>query len=324
MQSRPTTAIAVLLAILHGACAMEPRTLSRESPATEGKPRTGSSRAPDDDDDDDVNRDPAGPSSPAPGSGGAVTEVAQRFPGSKAFVPRRLPAPGLLMLHGSEGGADGTIEEDAAFMAEQGFVVVTLCWFGCASTPDKVLRVSLDRTVEAGTWLGSTVEVGGKKVGLFGWSRGAEQAVLLGSLLKTQVPFAAIATHAASDTVVSAYDPATDGAVMEMDGGRQVVAAAWTFQGAPIFGERTANDFGTGPRIEIEKYPGALFISHGRSDELWEVARSERLVASRSRVPGLATDAHFWPGVGHVIDTLEAQEKFDAAITAFLGRALGQ
>jgi dipeptidyl aminopeptidase/acylaminoacyl peptidase len=324
MHRRFVTLTTWLVTILLGACADSAQTWEPPSPS-ENAP-TEKKRAPHDDE-----RTPAPAPSPSPekeqpgpGAGGPVAQVAQKFPGSKAFLPKTLPAPGLLMLHGSEGGADGSIEEDAKFFAQSGYVVVTLCWFGCNGLPNKILRVPLDRTVDAGTWLGSTTEVAGKKVGLFGWSRGAEQAVLIASVLGTKTPFATVAVHAASDTVVSSYDPTTDNAIMETRLGRSVVAPAWTFKGTPIFGEQNANELGTGPRIEIEKYPGALFVSHGMNDQLWEVARSQRLVASRGRVVGLKTEAHYWPGEGHVIETQATQDKFDAAILPFLARELGQ
>jgi dienelactone hydrolase len=319
------TVVALLFGVVLGACTVAgeaplKRTGSSEDEVSEKKPSSKGTSS----DADGADPTETVPSQPAPGSGGPVEQIGQKFPGSKAFLPRQLPAPGLLMLHGSEGGTDGTIEADAAFLAQQGFVVVTLCWFGCQGTPDIVLRVPLDRTVEAGTWLGSTEEVRGKKVGLFGWSRGAEQTVLIGSLLKTQTPFAALAVHAASDTVVAAYNPATDDSPMETKSGRSVPAPAWTFKGTPLFGEETASAFGTGPRIEIEKYPGPLFVSHGMKDQLWEVARGQRLVESRKRVPGAVTEAHFWPGVDHVIETQADQDKFDTAIIAFLSKELGR
>ena len=95
--------------------------------------------------------------------------------------------------------------------------------------------VPLERTVSAGQWLKGTREVEGSKLGLFGWSRGAEQAVLLGSLLSRPDPFSAIAAHAPSDTVVAGFDMQAMSTIEDVDPatGQKIWGAAWTWQQGP-------------------------------------------------------------------------------------------
>jgi dienelactone hydrolase len=209
------------------------------------------------------------------------------------------------MLHGSEGSEDfpGSIGTFAQTIAKEGFVVLELCWFGCKDTPAIIRDVPLDRTIAAAQWLKGTKEVSGKKIGLFGWSRGGEQAVLIGASVKQTDLFTAIAAHAPSDTIVCAFDPNDEYRdIFDTDPatGQRVWAAAWTFHGTKLFGEK-GMPFGSGPRIEVESYPGPMWISHGEADTLWPVDRSKHIVAARDKVAGLVTEPHYWQGEDHAV-----------------------
>lgn len=226
------------------------------------------------------------------------------FGGSKIFLPAALPAPAILLLHGSEGGREiNFLEDQAKEFAKAGFVAMSFCWFDCVGAPKAIHNVSLERTVKAMEWLKQIPQVGGKKVGLFGWSRGAEQAVLIASLVQATGTLPAVAVNAPSDTIVLALDIDTQAPIMEKDPttGAQRTAAAWTWKNQPIYGEKDPNSFGTGPAIEIQKYAGPLYISHGKQDDLWPYTRSQNLEKKRAMVPGLLTEAHYWEGEGYCL-----------------------
>ena len=202
-------------------------------------------------------------------------------------------------------------------LAEEGYAVLVFCWFGCPGKPDQILRIPLEDTVEAITRLRNSDAVGGKPVGLFGWSRGAEQAVLLASLVQDTATIAAVGVHAPSDTIVASYDPSDESSPYEYDPetGEWVFAPAWTWQGEPLYGERT--DFGEpGPRIRVEDYPGALYLSHGTDDDLWPVTRSQAIESARDAA-GLPTETHYWQGEGHILMDPANVEEFFVTMTAF-------
>jgi hypothetical protein len=256
----------------------------------------------------------------------SASDIVARYPGSRVALPSVTPAPALIMLHGSEGGRDGTTFEFAQEIAKHGYVVMTLCWFDCAGTPSVIQAVPLDRTVDAARALKSAREVAGKKLGLFGWSRGGEQAVLLASLVKQPEPFAAVLAHAPSDTVVCGFDPnSRDGSIYEThpQTGQRVFAAAWTWQGTKLFGE-LREPFGSGPRIAVEAYAGPMWISHGTRDQLWEVEKSQRIEQSRRQVPAYPTEAHYWQGEDHAVVTYSAQNQaaFYRVLVDFLKKHL--
>jgi predicted alpha/beta-fold hydrolase len=184
------------------------------------------------------NAPPAPPGTSPPGTPpappGARPDISS-FPGSHVYNPTTLPAPGILMLHGSEGGAAGYIDDYAKDLAKRGFVVVTMCWFGCTGKPDKILRIPLESVIELGNWLATSPDVNAGKVGLFGWSRGAEMSLLVSAVSNT-TPFKAVAVHAPSDTVVGAFDPAQEntppnyGGIGETDPktGKTIPSPSWT------------------------------------------------------------------------------------------------
>jgi len=262
----------------------------------------------------------AGGDSSGPPSHDVVVMAIPELPGSRLFVrPDAIPAPGILMLHGSEGGSAPYIDYDARPLAEAGFAVVTFCWFDCPGRPKRIYQIPLEDTLAGLAWLRASTAVGGRSVGLFGVSRGAEQAVLLASLAPTAMD--AVGVHAPSDTIVAAYDPATDDAVYEYDqaSGQWKFAAAWTWQGAPLYGERESFSQ-PGPRIRAEDYPAEMYLSHGEADTLWPVQRSRNIKAARDAA-GRVTEAHFWPGQNHILMGAAAQQ-FISTLTTFYHHTL--
>ncbi len=234
---------------------------------------------------------------------------AEGFAGTLVYHPSAPAKVAVVVLHGSEGGRAPFAPWLARSLADAGFEAAAFCWFGCEGLPDRIQRVPLDRTVEFLTWF----EAGpakGLPVVLYGASRGAEHALLLGSLLGGTGLVDGLAAHAGTDTVVVGFDPATQGPIV-VEGGYD---AAWTRQGAPLFGER-AMPFGSGPPIAIERYQGPVWLSHGERDPLWPADRSRRLAAARGTLP---TELHLWPGEGHVLQSPANVQALLASLSAFV------
>jgi dienelactone hydrolase len=256
---------------------------------------------------------------PAPGE--VVVLAVPELPGSRLFVREGAAGvPGIVMLHGSEGGSTHFLDEDATRLAEDGSAVLAFCWFGCPGKPAAILRIPLEDTVAAIEWLRASDPVAGGPVGLYGLSRGAEQSVLLASLVRDPAVIAAVAVHAPSDTVVAAYDPETGWSPYETDPrtGEQVFAPAWTWQGEPLYGERDSFSE-PGPRIRVEDYPAPMYLSHGTADDLWPVQRSRNIEAARLAA-GLPTETHYWRGEGHILEDPAHVEEFLRTLGEFFAR----
>lgn len=233
------------------------------------------------------------------------------FSGTTIFVPTGPPTAAVVVLHGSEGGQAPYAPWLASHLADNGFVTASFCWFGCDGLPDRVDRVPLDRTVAFLRWFRSG-PAEGLPVVVYGASRGAEHALLLASLLGDDALIDGVASHAGTDTVVAAYDPATGGPVL-VDG---TYDAAWAWKGDLLYGER-AMPFGSGPRIAIERYPGPLWLSHGAADPLWPADRSRRLASARG---ALTTEMHVWPGEGHIVQSPANVRALVDSLVAFVAR----
>jgi dipeptidyl aminopeptidase/acylaminoacyl peptidase len=151
--------------------------------------------------------------------------------------------------------------------------------------------VNLDETAEALRWLREQPAVSGK-VGLYGHSRGAEHAILLASLMardgSVDLPDA-VAAHSPSDTVAGAFIAGT-WHPKERDTW-DPSKRAWRWRGS-------SEELTPTTPIELERYAGPVFLSHGEQDQVWTVDCTRRLEA-RLRASGRDPEVHYYPGEGH-------------------------
>lgn len=88
------------------------------------------------------------------------------------------PTPGVIVLHGSNGEPSST---PAALLAEHGFTVYALQYFSGPGLPPNIIEIPLEYVERAIEWLLDHDRVSGSRVGLYGFSKGAELALLAGS-----------------------------------------------------------------------------------------------------------------------------------------------
>lgn len=239
---------------------------------------------------------------------GQVLSEPTPFPGSALYVQAGgRSGPGLVLLHGSEGGDAGYSNLMAMELASRGFSVLAFAYYRSPGTPNVLANIPLEHTEEAVRWLKDSSWVNGNNVGLFGVSRGAEQAILLASLLGESGPISAVGAHAPFHAVVESYDPETYDFVPAPDG-RPL--PAWTYRGTVPT---------PGSPIALEKFTGSVFLSHGTRDEVWSVEETREL-QRRLLEAGKEPEVHYWPGEGHVLDS--AYSAYLNAISQFFSRAL--
>lgn len=80
----------------------------------------------------------------------------------------------VVVLGGSRGGLN---EQDAIAFADAGFIALALAYFGILSLPRALLELPLEYVRVAIEWLRTQPEVGGRRVGLVGRSKGGELAL---------------------------------------------------------------------------------------------------------------------------------------------------
>ncbi len=238
-----------------------------------------------------------------------VKEQDPPFPGSHLYTPGDgKPHPAILLLHGSEGGDAGFNDLAAVYLARAGFTVLSFDYAGKSKgIPHQLANVKLDRTLAAARWLKANANVAGKKLGLYGWSRGAEQALILASLQKDTKLLSAVAAHAPHATVVGSCVLGKSEPVYDAHGREQ---PGWLLHGKPK---------APGP-IEVEKFKGPIYLSHGTADETWDVDNTKRLEA-RLKKAGKHPEVHTYPGEGHVLQ--KSGDENEARVIAFFRRTLG-
>lgn len=87
----------------------------------------------------------------------------------------------IVLLGGFEGGINSLIPIAGALSAE-GFNVLALAYFGVGYLPSKLSKIPLEYFDKAIDWLKKKSYVDDKKIGLIGYSKGGELALLLSAL----------------------------------------------------------------------------------------------------------------------------------------------
>ncbi|MEM7723056.1 MAG: alpha/beta hydrolase [Pseudomonadota bacterium] len=236
-----------------------------------------------------------------------VPEVGPLYaPAGSAAVPT------VMILHGAEGAGSGWSHRFAAILAAHGFGAVPYTYgegdfFGAGDIRDVDIAVIL----RAGERLASHPRVA--DLGLLGWSRGGELAMLLGALGGADLPYNAIAAHAPADHVHGAFDAAAfrSGGPMETDD--PDAPRAWVWQG-----HESALTPGT--PIAIEHYTGPLFLSVGDADGVWDHRMTLNL-AERRRAHGQPVELWVAGGQGHAFD-FSTEPELWARLTRFFSTHL--
>ena len=113
-----------------------------------------------------------------PGLGGERVDVAGVF-GNFYRAHGKTRAPGVLLLGGSEGGLGPGAVREAQALAEHGFAVLQLAYFGAPATPKALVHVPLETFDRGLAWLAARKDVDGRRLAVMGTSKGAEAALLI-------------------------------------------------------------------------------------------------------------------------------------------------
>lgn len=202
------------------------------------------------------------------------------------------PAPGVVTLHGSTGRE---LTRRAWLLAAHGFVVATPTYFGDdPALPDDLANVPVEYVERVIRALASHERVDGEQVGLYGVSKGAELALLAGSL---------------SDRVGAVVGVAGSGLVWAgsryVAGSRDTAVAdtsSWSRNGDPVpyvsipsdryartgsrptFAdgfEAASEDEIDAATIPVERIDGPVLFVSGRDDGLWDAVGYSAVAVDR-------------------------------------------
>ena len=232
----------------------------------------------------------------------AVTEGGLR---GHLYLPADAPAPGVLVLGGSEGGY---ADQVAALLATNGFAALSLAYFGVEGLPTELGEIPLEYFERALAWLDAHEGVARGGVALLGTSKGAEAALLVaGRSPRVKAVVAYAPSSVAWDCICSGASrpswtsagtgiisvpqlppvPVPPGAPV-----RPVVNYLNRLQRAP-----------DGATIAVERIRGPLLLIAGDDDQLWpSLLMAQRIMRRRAERGGHAHDRLLaYAGAGHLI-----------------------
>lgn len=229
--------------------------------------------------------------------------------------------PAIIVLGGSEGGWLSSSPE-AALLASHGYTALALAYFQgfqasdprLASLPKMLMNLPLEYFAKAADWLRQQSGVDPKHVGIIGWSKGAEAALITA------------ATFPKDFQAVIAFMPSSV-AWSGIEYGPGPISSSWTLHGKPLswinpviniamfssgkplafldsyqagLKDAAAVDKAT---IPVEKIAGPVLLVSATDDQIWPSSVMARQIMQRlaAHHHAYADESLCYAGVGHDI-----------------------
>jgi dienelactone hydrolase len=212
------------------------------------------------------------------------------------YLPRATTSlPGIILLGGSDGEP---MNERSALLASHGYAVLNLFYFGHDPLPTHFAKVPLEYLTNAVSWLQAREPVDSNRIAIIGYSRGAEAALLVGTL------------HPDVRTVVAV---APSSVVWPGPGLSGYFNSAWSLQGKelpcvpvkfskgfgaflkelagatqiehrPLFEDALKNRRAVeAATIPVEKIRGAVLLISGKDDRVWPAGAMAEMIITTLR-----------------------------------------
>jgi dienelactone hydrolase len=178
--------------------------------------------------------------------------------------------PAFLVLGGSGGGVPPPLGP-AGGLASHGYAVLSLAYFRASGLPPTLSNIPLEYFAAALKWMSAQPSVDPSRVGVVGLSRGAELALLLGTI---HPDFHAVVAYMPSNVIVRGCCDAGTPVAWTL-GGRAVASAPSASTGRSRTTDR--------PEIPVERINGAVLLISGRDDEVWPSTEMADAIMARLR-----------------------------------------
>lgn len=185
--------------------------------------------------------------------------------------------PGVLVLSGSGGGIPPASSYTGG-LASRGYAVFALAYFGVEGLPRSLENIPLEYFGTALDWMLAQPSVDAAHIGVLGASRGAELALLLGSMIPQ---IRAVVAYMPSNVVWGGCCDRRD-------------APSWTIGRRPL---------ALRAEIPVEKIHGGVLLVSGRDDGVWRSTDMGNAVMERLRRHQFAYPSKHlvYEGAGHAI-----------------------
>jgi dienelactone hydrolase len=207
------------------------------------------------------------------------------------------PAPGpgkhpaILVLGGSEGGLFQDSRNEALALQKAGFNALQIGYFNVPGQPSRIQNVPLETFYRGLDWLKSRPETDPARIGLLGYSKGGEAALI-------------VATHYPGiKAVVDGMPSSVAWRALSPRGIFIGDVSSWSLGGKPVpglaYGKGSSKDVLQGFRnalatadehpdtvIPVERFAGQLLLLCGEKDRLWPSCQMADAIATRARKAG--------------------------------------
>ena len=241
------------------------------------------------------------------------------------------PVPAILLLGGSEGGLSNGGAREARLLAERGYAVLHLSYFGSPGQPATLKMIPVETFDRALDWLKAQAEVAGDRIGVIGTSKGAEAALLVASRR--------------SDIRITVLGVPSSVTWPGIDNANLVTEASWSENGKPVpfvpygwTGEWKGihalyadglNDAAAVERASIpaERVNGPIVMVCGERDSLWPSCPMSQAIQERLRTRSFTHPVTLlsYPEAGHAAfgPPVEASAQNAAMLSFFGGTSAG-
>lgn len=228
----------------------------------------------------------------------------------RLFLPQTQDASAAILILGGSDGGLGYASSLGKHLSVRGYAVLALAYFQRGALPSALTELPLEYFDVAIKWLENHPRVDAKRLGVFGFSKGAEAALLLASRNKSICAVIAAAPSHVAWEGLNRYKPS----------GR----SSWSVNGAPVcyipydrsikFSSPLAmykqslvvahNLYAA--RIAVEKINGPVLLLSGARDNLWPSANmAEQIMVKLNERDSSDADQHIcYQDAGHAVTPL--------------------
>ena len=223
------------------------------------------------------------------------------------YFAARLPGKhsAILLLGGSEGGLGRDILAEAKLLQRAGFNVLHLGYFNLPGRSSKLDHIPLETFAAGLDWLKRQPGVDATSIGIVGYSKGAEAALLVATRYPgIKAVVAGMPSSVAWDAL--SIRGFVFGASSWTAGGKAVPSLSYgSGDGKRELLPRFVNALNTLDRhqdtiIPVERYGGALLLVCGARDVLWPSCPMANQIADRLKAAGRPAPQRLtYPDAGH-------------------------
>lgn len=234
------------------------------------------------------------------------------------------PRPAILVLGGSEGGLASDVTRQAAALQERGYNALHLAYHNVPGKSAKLKNIPVEDFAKALDWLKRQEGVDPERIGIIGYSKGAEAALLIATRYPgVKAIVAGMPTSVFWDGMSPESFAISNASSTWSEDGESVPSLPYGLPGdgpgmLPVFNKGLARlDRHPDAIIPIEKFKGELLLVCGEADTLWPACpMSEQIISRAKSKGGPAVKLLRYADAGHGVMGIAVGEG-DASIRMF-------